>query len=384
VRWPLTNEKASPVFPEEQPDEQLLAQPTRRLLLRSGISVACLGLIAEARPLNSHYHPSQTNASSAITDIPGIKVGHFTETRRPTGCTVVLTEEGATGGVDVRGGAPGTRETDLLDPINTVQAVHAIVLSGGSAFGLEAATGAVRYLEERNIGVNTGAARVPIVPAAILYDLGVGDPKIRPDAEAGYKACKAATTSAPAEGNIGAGAGATVGKLFGLERAMKGGLGTAAIKLPAGVTVGAIVAVNAVGDVFDPATAKIIAGARTPDGKKLLGTMAAILRGESLPPMLGGTATTIGVVATDAVLTKAQATKIAQMAHDGLARTINPIHTAADGDTIFALATGKSSRPANVTLIGALAAEAMAQAVVRAVRAARGIAGLPSAAEMKS
>ncbi len=314
----------------------------------------------------------------------GIKVGHFTDTRRPTGCTVILTEEGAVGGVDVRGAAPGTRETDLLNPINSVQVVHAIVLSGGSAFGLETATGVMRCLEERNIGFNVGVARVPIVPAAILFDLGVGDPKIRPDAEAGYKACKTATTTAPAEGNVGAGAGATVGKLFGMPRAMKSGLGTAAIKLPAGVTVGAIVAVNAVGDIFDPATAKLIAGARTLDGKKLLGAMAAILRGEPLPPTLSGTATTIGVVATDATLTKAQATKVAQMAHDGLARTINPVHTAADGDTIFALATGKSSAAANVTLIGALAAEAMAQAVLRAVRAARGIAGLPSAAEMKS
>jgi L-aminopeptidase/D-esterase-like protein len=223
---------------------------------------------------------------------------------------------------------------------------------------------------------------VPIVPAAVLFDLAIGDPKVRPDAEAGYKACRAASAAAPAEGNVGAGAGATVGKLFGLERAMKGGLGTAAIKLPSGVTVGAMVAVNAVGDVFDPRTAKLIAGARTPDGKALLGSISAILRGEPLPPLLGGTSTTIGVVATDATLTKAQATKVAQMAHDGLARTINPVHTAYDGDTIFALATGRSSRTANVTLVGALAAEAMAQAVVKAVRAAKGIAGLPGAAEI--
>lgn len=363
-----------------RPDELQPEQPSRRALLRQGISAACLGLIAEGRAEFS----LQSSPSSAITDVAGIKVGHFTDTRRPTGCTVILTEGGAIGGVDVRGAAPGTRETDLLNPINTVQVVHAIVLSGGSAFGLDAATGVMRCLEERHIGVNVGAVRVPIVPAAILFDLGVGDPKIRPDAEAGYKACKAATTTAPAEGNVGAGAGATVGKLFGMSRAMKSGLGTAAIKLPSGVTVGAIVAVNAVGDIFDLKTSKLIAGARTTDGKALLGAMAAILRGEPLPPMLSGTATTIGVVATDATLTKAQATKVAQMAHDGLARTINPVHTAADGDTIFALATGKSSAAANVTLIGALAAEAMAQAVVRAVRASRGIAGLPSAAEMKS
>ena len=332
--------------------------------------------------IDEHNAPISTSAGGAITDVAGIKVGHFTDTRRPTGCTVILTEEGATAGVDVRGAAPGTRETDLLDPVNTVQQVHAVLLAGGSAFGLDAATGVMRYLEERGIGFNVGVARVPIVPAAILFDLGVGDAKIRPDAEAGYKACKAATTDAPAEGNVGAGAGATVGKLFGANRAMKAGIGTASIKLPTGVTVGAIVAVNAVGDVFDPTNGKLIAGARTADGKRLMGAMNAVLRGESLPPSLGGTATTIGLVATDATLTKPQATKLAQMAHDGLARTINPIHTALDGDTLFAVATGKSTRAANVTLLGALAAEVMAQAVVRAVRAARGIPGWPSAAEM--
>jgi L-aminopeptidase/D-esterase-like protein len=259
--------------------------------------------------------------------------------------------------------------------------VHAIMLSGGSAFGLETASGAMRYLEEHGIGFDMRVARVPIVPAAILFDLGVGDSRIRPDVEAGYKACKAAATTAPAEGNVGAGAGATVGKLFGMARAMKGGIGTSAIKLQ-GLTVGAIVAVNAIGDVFDPASGKPIAGARTKDGKSLVNSMTAILRGDPLPPALEGAATTIGVVATDAVLTKTQASKVAQMAHDGLARTINPVHTAYDGDTIFALATGKTSKPGNLTLIGALAAEAMAQAVVRAVRAARGIPGLPGATEL--
>lgn len=330
----------------------------------------------------------QPNPKSSITDVAGIKVGHFTDTRRPTGCTVILCEEGATGGVDVRGSAPGTRETDLLDPKNLVQQVHAVVLSGGSAFGLETATGVVRWLEERGIGYDVGVAKVPIVPAAILFDLGVGDAKIRPDAEAGYKACKAATTNPPAEGNVGAGAGAIVGKMFGGKRAMKGGIGTASIKLP-GLTIGAIVAVNAVGDVIDPATGKLIAGARTADGKKLAGTMAGILRGEALPPMLGGTNTTIGLIATDAKLDKAQAQKVAEMAQDGLARAINPAHTMFDGDTIFAVATGKttSTNPANVTLIGALAAEAMSQAIVRAIRAARGIQispgqNLPSAADL--
>ncbi|MCI0337813.1 MAG: P1 family peptidase [Acidobacteria bacterium] len=330
--------------------------------------------------------PSPHADRSAITDVAGIKVGQFTDSRKPTGCTVILAEEGAVAGVDVRGAAPGTRETDLLNPVNSVQQVHAIVLSGGSAFGLDTATGVMRCLEDQGIGFQLGAVRVPIVPSAIIFDLGFGDPKIRPDSEAGYKACKAASGAVPAEGNVGAGAGATVGKLFGIKRAMKGGLGTASIKLGDGksvLTVGAIVAVNAVGDVFDPKTGKIIAGALTADGKALLGSMNAIIRGEPLPQSLGGMASTIGVVATDLKLDKVQATKVAQMAHDGLARTINPIHTAYDGDTIFALATGKSSRQVNVTLIGALAAEAMAQAVVRAVRAAKGIEGLPSIADLK-
>jgi L-aminopeptidase/D-esterase-like protein len=356
-----------------------MRKTTRRDILRSGLAATSFAFINDTEIVMS----SQVrNERGSITDVAGIKIGHFTDSRRPTGCTVILCEEGAVGGVDVRGAAPGTRETDLLNPINTVQQVNAVVLSGGSAFGLDTATGVMRYLEERGIGFDTRVARVPIVPAAILFDLGVGDPKIRPDAEAGYKACKAATTDAPAEGNVGAGAGATVGKLFGMDRAMKGGVGAASIKLSDGkssLTVGAIVAVNAVGDVIDPTFGKVIAGARTKDGKALFGTMNAILSGEALPPSLGGQATTIGVVATDARLDKAQATKIAQMAHDGLARTINPVHTLSDGDTIFALATGKSSRRPNVTLIGALAAEAMAQAVVRAVKAAKGITGLPGA-----
>jgi len=363
-----------------------MKKTTRRDILRDGLAATSFAFINEKEYAVSLNSPAQ-NERGSITDVAGIKVGHFTDSRRPTGCTVVLCEEGAVAGVDTRGAAPGTRETDLLDPVNTVQQVHAVVLSGGSAFGLDTATGAMRYLEERGIGFDARVARVPIVPAAILFDLGVGDPKIRPDAEAGYKACKAATTDAPVEGNVGAGAGATVGKLFGMNRAMKGGIGAASIKLTDGkssLTVGAIVAVNAVGDVIDPNSGKVIAGARTKDGKALLGSMNAILRGEPLPSLLGGASTTIGVVATDVKLDKAQATKVAQMAHDGLARAINPVHTAADGDTIFALATGKSSRAANVTLIGTLAAEAMAQAVMRAVKAAKGIPEFPSATEMKT
>jgi L-aminopeptidase/D-esterase-like protein len=325
-------------------------------------------------------------ARGAITDVAGIKVGHFTDQRRPTGCTAILAEAGAVAGVDVRGSAPGTRETSLLDPINTIERIHAVLLAGGSAFGLEAASGVVRALEESGIGHDARFARVPIVPAAILFDLSLGDPRIRPDAEAGYRAARAASAEAPAEGNVGAGAGATVGKLFGLERAMKGGLGTSSITLPSGLTVGALVAVNAIGDIVDPATGQLVAGARSADGRRLLGAMAAVRRGERLPPLLGGASTTIGVIATDAPLTKAQATKIAQMAHDGLARSINPVHTTSDGDTLFALAPSPATTQTSsglVTLIGALAAESVAEAVLRAVRNARSLPGLPAAADLE-
>src|SRR5262245_54885577 len=233
-----------------------MRKTTRRDILRGGLATATFAFINEVELAMNFNPPAQTERGS-ITDVAGIKIGHFTDSRRPTGCTVILCEDGAVGGVDVRGAAPGTRETDLLDPINLVQQVHAVVLAGGSAFGLDTATGVMRYLEERGIGFQTGVARVPIVPAAILFDLGVGDPKIRPDAEAGYKACQTATSNAPAEGNVGAGAGATVGKLFGMRRAMKSGLGTASIKLREGrsdLVVGAMVAVNALGDILDPKT----------------------------------------------------------------------------------------------------------------------------------
>lgn len=326
----------------------------------------------------------QSNLNSSITDVSGIKVGHFTDSRSLTGCTVILTGSGAVAGVDVRGAAPGTRETDLLDPKNLVQQVHAILLSGGSAFGLDAATGVVKFLEERDLGYDVGVAKVPIVPAAILFDLAVGDAKVRPDAVAGYEACKNASDKLLTEGNVGAGTGATVGKLFGMNRAMKGGIGTASIKLPVGITVGAIVAVNAVGDIFEPSNGKLLAGVRSPDGKKLLGTMEAIANDEELPPLLGGMNTTIGVVAVDVKLDKAQCQKIAQMAHDGLARTINPVHTMYDGDTIFALSTGESAANVNLTLLGAASAEVMAQAVIRAIRAAESIRGFPSSKDLVS
>ncbi|MEP7057776.1 MAG: P1 family peptidase, partial [Caldimonas sp.] len=304
---------------------------------------------------------------------------------------------GAVAGVDVRGASPGTRETELLSPLNAIEKVHAIVLAGGSAFGLDAAGGVMRWLDERGIGVEVGRGalvdsrtgapiRVPIVPAAILFDLWVGDPTIRPDAAAGYAACEAASAASVTQGNVGAGAGATVGKLFGIGRAMKGGIGSASIKV-GDVTVGALVAVNAIGDVIDPASGEIVAGARTADGASLLGSMRALRRGELPTPLRAGSATTLAVVATDASLTKAEANKIAQMAHDGLARSIDPVHTMTDGDVVFALATGARSGPANVTLIGALAASVLADAVLRGVRAARGIGGaglpnLPAAGEL--
>ncbi|TMH26869.1 MAG: P1 family peptidase [Betaproteobacteria bacterium] len=313
-------------------------------------------------------------SAGSITSVRGVLCGHFTDARRPTGCTVILTPDGAVAGVDVRGAAPGTRETELLSPLNAIEKAHAILLSGGSAFGLDAAGGVMRWLEERGVGVQVGTLRIPIVPAAILFDLSIGDPRIRPDAQAGYAACEAASDRAAAEGNVGAGAGAIVGKLFGIDRAMKGGIGSAAISVN-GITVAAIVAVNAVGDIVDPASGRIVAGARSADGRTLLGATQAILRGESPASFLPASATTLGVVATDALLTKAEANKLAQMSHDGLARSINPAHTRDDGDTIFALATGASQRSGNMTVLGTMAAEVVSLAVLRAVNAAESIGG---------
>jgi L-aminopeptidase/D-esterase-like protein len=324
----------------------------------------------------------------SITDVAGLRVGHFTDARRPTGCTVLLAEGGAVAGVDVRGAAPGTRETDLLDPGNAVERVHAVLLAGGSAFGLDAAGGVMAWLESRGVGHLAGPARIPIVPAAILFDLWVGDHRIRPDAAAGWAACDAASEVCPEEGSVGAGAGATVGKLWGIGRAMKGGIGTASLRI-GGVTVGALVAVNAVGDVIDPADGRPVAGARSADGLRLIGTTAALLA-EPLPAVLqAGMATTIGCVATDARLSKAACRKLAQCAHDGLARTIDPIHTAFDGDTLFALATGRTEASVHMVALGAAVAAVTAEAVLRAVRAARGVSGpglpgVPSVSEFQA
>jgi L-aminopeptidase/D-esterase-like protein len=340
-----------------------------------------------------------------ITAVEGLELGHHTLTERPTGCTVVIAREGAVGGVDVRGSAPGSREIALLDPVNTVEHVNAVVLSGGSAFGLSVGDGVMRYLDERDIGYRVGSKVVPIVVGAILYDLGLeGDEKIRPGPECGYAAASAASSAAAAEGSVGAGTGATVGKMRGGDRSMKGGFGTASITLASGLTVAAAVAVNAVGDIVDPATGAVVAGARTEDGRGLV-DMRRVLRveagggtgggavspGGASPGARGdagidepdaGANTTIGLVATNARLTKPQATKVAQMAQDGLARAIYPAHTTSDGDIVFSLATGAWDGEANVTLIGALAADVMAEAILRAVRMARGLPGIPSVSEL--
>lgn len=307
--------------------------------------------------------------AGSITDIAGLQVGHHTLAARATGCTVVLCPQGVVCGVDVRGGAPGTRETDLLKSENTVDRVHALLLTGGSAFGLDAAGGVMRWLDERGFGLAVGPARVPIVPAAVLFDLWQGDPRIRPDAAAGFAACEAASTAAPAQGRVGAGAGAMVGKLWGIERAMPGGIGSASVTV-AGITVAALVAVNAIGDVVDE-TGRVLAGARRADGQGLQDSTRTLLRGD-LPArlQLPGSATTIGVVATDAVLGKAQANKLASLAHHGLSRAISPL-TVHDGDTLFALATGGSGHSADLTLLGVLAADAVARAIRAAVEASR-------------
>jgi L-aminopeptidase/D-esterase-like protein len=328
-----------------------------------------------------------------LTAVPGIKVGHYTLTERPTGCTVILVDGDAIGGISQRGAAPATRETDLLHPLNLIERVNAIVLAGGSAFGLDSASGVVRWLEEHNIGFQTAAGKVPIVPAAAIFDLGVGNnPKIRPTAECGYKAAAAANAGVVVEGSVGAGAGATVGKLGSVSEGTssssaslyptKAGVGSAAIILPNGLIVSAIVAVNAVGDIIDPATGKVVAGARTADGS--FADARKILRaGRPAAAARPGENTTIGVVATNARLTKAQVNRVALMADDAYARAINPAHTMGDGDTVFALATGRWSGTPDMTIVGALAAEAMADAIVRAGTQATRAGGIPAVRDLK-
>lgn len=322
---------------------------------------------------------------NSITDVPGIEVGHAQNDEALTGCTVIICRRGATAGVDVRGGAPGTRETDLLDPVNLVEKVHAVMLAGGSAFGLDAASGAMHYLEEQKIGFNTGAARVPIVPAAILYDLTVGRADVRPDAEMGYRACLNASDAAVPEGNVGAGMGASVGKIFGQKQAMKSGVGSASISVGRGLIVGALVAVNSFGDILDPNTGEIIAGVRSAKlGPLQFGApgyfadtmlLMKTFLGRTVLNFATRVNTALAVVAVNAALTKTEMTKVAQMAQDGIARAIRPAHSMLDGDVVFALATG--GQKADVSTVGAFAAEALAQAIVRAVRMSASAAGLP-------
>lgn len=320
----------------------------------------------------------------AITDVPGIAVGHWTDRRAATGCTVVLCEDGAVAGVDVRGSAPGTRETELMRPVMLVQQAHAVLLSGGSAFGLDAAGGVMRYLAERRKGFRMGRWRVPIVGAAVLFDLTVGDGRVRPGPQQGYEACRAAACGPVPQGSAGAGAGATVGKALGPKGAVKGGIGSASQRLGDGAIVGAIVAVNAIGEIVDPATGSVVAGPRR-RGKRGFASSIELMSKGRRSKAAGGQNTTIGVVATSARLTKEEVNKVAQMAQDGLALAIRPAHTMADGDVVFALATGatRGRRRPSVTAIGAVAAQVMARAIVKAVREAESLAGVPAARDIR-
>jgi L-aminopeptidase/D-esterase-like protein len=363
-----------------------------RLMSSRSIHLPLAAFAASALLASVAAGQSQRPVSKGLTDVPGLKVGHHTLAERPTGCSVILIDgEGAVGGISQRGAAPGTRETDLLDPVNMIERVNAIVLSGGSAFGLDAAQGVVRYLEERNIGFKTGAGVVPIVPAAVIFDLPfVANPKVRPTADCGYRAATAATAGPVAEGNVGAGAGATAGKLGYLidqagsqprQMPMKTGVGSASVRLPNGLVVAAFVVVNAVGDVIDPLTGHVVAGARNPDGT-LADARKMLRSGASITGARAGENTTVAVVATNAKLSKTQATRLAIMADDGLARAINPAHTLGDGDTIFGLSTATWDGDVNVTVIGGLAAEVLAEAIVRAAVRADSLGGLPSARQL--
>ena len=319
-----------------------------------------------------------------ITAVPGIMVGHYTDRANATGCTVVLCENGTVGGVDVRGSAPGTRETDLLDPTATVSEVHAVLLSGGSVFGLNAAAGVVQYLEEQGIGIEFGDTTIPIVPAAILFDLGVVTDKVRPGPEDGYSACEDASDGPVSEGSVGAGTGATVAKLLGRENAIKGGVGTDYIDLGDGLLVGAIVAVNAIGGVVDPETGDLIAGPRDPETGVMQDSMRLITSpGFGREVEAAPANTTIGVVATNASLTKAQANKLASVAHDGLAMAVRPAHLMGDGDTMFALATGTlDDDELNMSRLCAATALCVSRAIVRGIRKAEGIGGVPAVSEL--
>jgi L-aminopeptidase/D-esterase-like protein len=317
-----------------------------------------------------------------LTAIPGIRVGHATDGAGCTGCTAILCPEGTVGGVDVRGSASGTRGMDALCPLHLVPHVHGILLAGGSAFGLDAAAGVMRYLEERGVGFDVQVTRVPIVATAILFDLRLGSHQARPDAAMAYAACRDAGSGSFQQGSVGAGTGATVGKLFGISQAMKSGLGTAAVELPGGGVVAALAVVNALGDVRDPRTGKLLAGARdAPGSSRLVDTAAAMRRGV-VRRGYDGENTTLAVVATTGRLTKVQATKVAQMAHHGLVRTIAPVHTTLDGDLVICLATGEVEVDLNA--IGLAAADAVAESVLAAVRTATSLGGLPAWSDLQS
>jgi L-aminopeptidase/D-esterase-like protein len=340
------------------------------------VATAALAALGPAQP--DSRRPNQT-----LTAVAGIKVGHHTLAERPTGCTVVLIEAGATAGVDVRGAAPATRDTDLLDPAKMVQQVFGVSLSGGSLFGLSATDGVLRYLEEKRIGIAYGGRRIPIVPGASIFDLAVGDAGVRPTADCGYRAAQAASDAPVAEGSIGAGAGATLGKFAGIERAMKSGVGSAAVTMADGLVVAALVVANPLGDVIDPETGKVVAGVRAASGSAFADARTLVRSGTPRAARSGGNST-IGVVATNARLTKAQASYLAQLADDGYARAIWPIHTIVDGDTVFAIATGTKPGDPDLVSLGALAADVMAKAVVRAATQATGLPNLPAVRDRKN
>jgi L-aminopeptidase/D-esterase-like protein len=313
-----------------------------------------------------------------ITAISGVLVGHWTDEEAATGCTVVLCPDGAVASADVRGGAPGTRETDLLRPGSLVERVHAVLLTGGSAYGLDAAAGVMGWLEERGKGFPVQTGVVPIVVGAVLFDLSLGRPDVRPDAAAGYAACDAASAGPPSEGSVGAGTGATVAKALGVERALKGGIGSARETDEDGVSVGALVAVNSFGEVVDPESGRVVAGPRAEDGG-FADTLTVLRSQPGLSPFAGDRNSTIGIVATDAALSKSDCYRLAVMAQAGLTRAVRPAHTPVDGDTVFALATGAREQPTDVLRLGALAARAVERAILRAVSQATGLAGVPSA-----
>ena len=315
-----------------------------------------------------------------FTEIGGIRIGHAQDLKAATGCTVILSEEGATVGVEVRGGAPGTRETDLLNPVNLVQKVHAIILAGGSAFGLDAAAGAMQYLEERNVGFDVQVTKVPIVCGAVLFDLTIGDYSIRPNKAMGYQACLNASSTECKQGNIGAGTGATVGKILGIGRAMKSGLGCYALEAE-GLKVGALVAVNCLGDVVDPLSGKRLTGPLNEDMQTFADTEEIMINSYFDKKNLFSGNTTIGVVATNATFTKAQVTKVASMAQNGYARTMRPAHSMYDGDTIFAMSTGCFE--VDLSVVGLLSARVMERAVIEAVKNAESLCGLKCYADLK-